>query len=119
MAIYQVKVTPKDGTAAGWMLEYCQMDKADEPVSPVKVVPTVKRDGAFVADLDLADGTNWCFVCTIGDGHSVSIGLTPKAKIYWPRGTKWPVAATGPAHGQWAKVIYFTTTAASGTGAAA
>jgi hypothetical protein len=105
---YTVKATSVDGTAAGWILQYCKWEGFG--TNPINiVVPLQGAGGVFYGTLDLPDGYTWRFAGTVADGHSVNVDIEPACPIVWPHDATWPVTMSGPAHGQDIPVVYFQT----------
>lgn len=94
MKSYTITVTPDDGTAANWMVEYFEYDGPDAPYKNVQLVNFAGQGGGkFKARIRLDERQYGFAVNLIGTGKSVEIDMKPASGLVYG-GDEWPVTLT-------------------------
>lgn len=95
MDTYTITVTPDDGTAANWMVEYFEYDGPDAPYSNIQLIDFANQnDGTFAAEIELDQRQYGFAINLIGIGKSIEIGMTPESGLIYG-GDGWPITLTG------------------------
>jgi hypothetical protein len=94
---YTVTVTPKDGTAAGWFIQYFRWVSYDAPEPIVHTITNWdEADGKFTASIMLQDGVYGLTCQAALAGRKVDVTLTPEPTITQPAGSRWPFKVEVP-----------------------
>lgn len=95
---FKVTVKPKDGTAAGWLIQYFHWVSFNAPNPTINTISDwVEDDGEFTATIDLEPGENG-LVCHLAlSGREVEIDLDPRPTIIQPPNGVLPWKAEVPA----------------------
>lgn len=92
---YTITVTPDDGTAANWMVEYFEYNGPGAPRSSIHLINfTNQHDGTFQAQIQLDQRQYGFGVNLFGSGKSIKIDMTPAPQLVFG-GDDWPVTLTG------------------------
>lgn len=106
---YTITVTPKDGTPAGWFIQYFRWVSYDAPEPVVRTITDWDEDdGKYTAKIALEDGIYGLTCQAAMAGRKVEVTLAPEPSITQPAGSKWPFKVEVPANRtQILRVRYF------------
>jgi hypothetical protein len=105
---YEIEVTPKDKSAAGWFVQYFRWVSYDAPNPDLITIENwSEKKGVFTAIVELQPA-EYGLVCHAAmAGRQVSVLVKPQPTIVQPSDGKWPLEVKVPADRTQAMRVYY------------